>query len=137
MTKERQEFEYYCLDRLKVLGDDFPLAYSDGAVIRKIFYKIGLKATIKREECFILYTGNEEDYEHFTFIPVDVFFNNQKRFYTEVLSIEEVKELIRKLPAINIFEFTSLLEFNNIYEEFKELLEDNWEMLQMDNLIEI
>ncbi len=79
----------------------------------------------------------EDDLEGFTFIPTDVFYNNQKRFYTEILTTTEVKELIKKLPTINIFEFVSLLDFVNIYSEFKELVDYNWENLNMDSLIEI
>lgn len=137
MTKEKQEFDYYCLDRLKAIGEDFPLAYTDGSVVRKLYYKIGLRASIKRQDCFILYTATEDDLEGFTFIPTEVFYNNQKRFYTEILTTTEVKELIKKLPAINIFEFVSLLDFVNIYSEFKELVDYNWENLNMDSLIEI
>ena len=137
MTKEKQEFDYYCLDRLKAIGEDFPLAYTDGSVVRKLYYKIGLRASIKRQDCFILYTATEDDLEGFTFIPTDVFYNNQKRFYTEILTTTEVKELMKKLPTINIFEFVSLLDFINIYSEFKELVDYNWENLNMDSLIEI
>ena len=137
MTKEKQEFDYYCLDRLKAIGEDFPLAYTDGSVIRKLYYKIGLRASIKRQDCLIKYTATEDDLEGFTFIPTDVFYNKQKRFYTEILTTTEVKELIKKLPAINIFEFVSLLDFVNIYSEFKELIDYNWENLNMDSLIEI
>lgn len=137
MTKEKQEFDYYCLDRLKTIGEDFPLAYTDGSVVRKLYYKIGLRANIKRQDCFILYTATEDDLEGFTFIPTDIFYNNQKRFYTEILTTTEVKELMKKLPAINIFEFVSLLDFINIYSEFKELVDYNWENLNMDSLIEI
>ena len=137
MTKEKQEFDYYCLDRLKAIGEDFPLAYTDGSVARKLYYKIGLRASIKRQDCLIKYTATEDDLEGFTFIPTDVFYNKQKRFYTEILTTTEVKELIKKLPAINIFEFVSLLDFVNIYSEFKELIDYNWENLNMDSLIEI
>lgn len=137
MTKEKQEFDYYCLDRLKTIGEDFPLAYTDGSVVRKLYYKIGLRASIKRQDCFILYTATEDDLEGFTFIPTDAFYNNQKRFYTEILTTTEVKELMKKLPSINIFEFVSLLDFINIYSEFKELVDYNWENLNMDSLIEI
>lgn len=137
MTKEKQEFDYYCLDRLKAIGEDFPLAYTDGSVVRKLYYKIGLRASIKRQDCFILYTATEDDLEGFTFIPTDIFYNNQKRFYTEILTTTEVKELMKKLPTINIFEFVSLLDFINIYSEFKELVDYNWENLNMDSLIEI
>ena len=71
------------------------------------------------------------------FIPADIFYDNQKRFFTEVLTVEEVKTMIKILPAINIFEYTSLLEFTKIYKEYKELVEENWEKLDMNNLIEI
>lgn len=138
-TREQEEFDCYCLDRIKLVSNEspFPVAYSDGVIIKKLIYKVGLKATIKKQECFILYTESDEDLECFAFIPVDRFFDNQKRFYTEVFEQSELNEIIRKLSAINIFQFTSLLEFNTIYEEFKELLEENWQQLQMDNLIEI
>lgn len=139
MTKEKQEFEYYCLDRLKLFSNEspFPVSYSDGVITKKIIYKVGLKATIKKQECFVLYTDSDEDLEGFTFISIERFYENQKRFYTEVFDKNELKDIIRTLPAINIFEFTSLLEFNTIYDEYKELLEENWEKLEMDDLIEI
>lgn len=139
MTKEQQEFEYYCLDRLKLVSNEspFPVSYSDGVIIKKLIYKVGLKATIKKQECFVLYTDSDDDLVGFTFIPIERFYENQKRFYTEVFDKNELSDIIRILPAINIFEFTSLLEFNTIYDEFKSLLEDNWQKLQMDDLIEI
>lgn len=137
MTKQQEEFECYCLDRLKPIGDDFPIAYNDGSVIKKLYYKIGLIANIKHQECFILYTASDQDLEGFTFITKDAFYDNQKRFYTEILTITELKSMIKTLPAINIFEFTSLLQFSTIYAEFKEILENNWDILEMDSLIEI
>ena len=48
-----------------------------------------------------------------------------------VLSFEPVNKY---LP---VFEFTSLMEFTHIYKEFHDLLESNWNLLDMDNLIEI
>jgi hypothetical protein len=137
MTKEQHEFECYCLDRLKPIADEFPVTYNDGVIIKKLHYKVGLRASIKHVDCFVLYTMSEDDLNGFLFIPVDTFYNNQKRFFHETLTKTEVKELIKVLPAINIFEFVSLLDFSIIYEEFKEYLEENWEILQMNDLIEV
>lgn len=137
LTKQHQEFNYYCLDRLKPLTEEIRLTYNDGSVIRKVLYKIGLKANIKHQECFILYTESDQDLDEFIYIGTEEFYENQRRFFTEVLSIAEVKELIKKLKTINIFEFASLLEFENIYEEFQLFIENNWVVLDMDNLIEI
>lgn len=137
LTKQHQEFNYYCLDRLKPLTEELRLTYNDGFVIRKVLYKIGLRANIKHQECFILYTESDQDLSEFIYIGAEEFYENQRRFFTEILTLEEVREIIKKLSTINIFEFTSLLEFTNIYEEFQLFIENNWEVLQMDNLIEL
>lgn len=136
-TKQYKEFKYYCLDRLKPITEELRLTYNDGNIIRRVLYKIGLKANIKHQECFILYTESDEDLDEFIYISAEEFYENQRRFFTEVLSKNEVNDLIKKLKTINIFEFTSLLEFTNIYEEFQLFVENNWIVLNMDNLIEI
>ncbi len=137
LTKQHQEFNYYCLDRLKPLTEELRVTYNDGSVIRKKLFKIGLRAKIKHQECFILYTESDEDLDEFLYIDVEEFYNNQRRFFTEVLQAVEVKELIKCLKTINIFEFTSLLDFIDIYEDFQAFVENNWTVLDMDNLIEI
>jgi len=137
LTKQHQEFNYYCLDRLKPLTEELRVTYNDGSVIRKVLYKIGLRADIKHQECFILYTESDQDLDEFIYIGAEEFYENQRRFFTDILSVEEVREIIKKLSTINIFEFTSLLEFTNIYEEFQLFIENNWEVLDMDNLIEL
>lgn len=139
MTREQQEFEYYCLDRIMPLTEEFPVVYKDGDILRKLYFKVGLKAKIKHIDCIVIYSAVnfEDNLERFMFIPADIFYDNQKRFFTEVLTAEEVKTMIKILPAINIFEYTSLLEFTKIYKEYKELVEENWEKLDMNNLIEI
>lgn len=137
MSKQQQEFNCYCLDRCKPVSEELPIAYDDGCVITKVRYKIGLRAMIRRRECFVLFTESEDDLNGFTYISADHFYDNQERFFTEVISFEEFKELIKKLPNINIFEFVSLLSFINIYADFKNFVDANWEILNMDNLIEI
>ena len=136
MTDQYREFNYYCLDRLKPLTEELRIAYNDGNIIKKILFKVGLRATIKHQDCFILYTDSEEDLDQFVYIAADTFFNYQWRFFNEILSLNEFKELIRRLTTINIFEYTSLLDFNFIYNEFKQLVEYNWETLNMNKLIE-
>lgn len=137
MTRQQQEFDYYCLDRCKPIFDDIVVAYDDGAVIKKVLYKIGLRANIKHIDCLLLYTESDDDLEKLIYISTDAFYDNQQRFFNEVFSEEEMKELFRQLVTINIFEYTSLLDFNYIYDEFKELVEYNWTALDMDNLIEV
>lgn len=137
LTKQHKEFNCYCLDRLQPFENDLQVTYNDGNIIRKVLYKIGLKAKIKHEECFILYTESDKDLEQFIYIDVDSYYQNQRRFFTDILSIAETKELIKNIRTINIFEFVSLLEFTNIYTDFKSLIENNWTALDMDNLIEI
>ena len=137
LTKQYREFNYYCLDRLKPLTEELRVTYNDGSIIRKILYKIGLRANIKHQECFILYTESDADLDEFVYIDANEFYENQRRFFTEILTVEEVRERIKTLSTINIFEFTSLLEFTNIYEEFKSFIETNWDILEMDNLIEL
>ena len=119
------------------MTEEIKLTYNDGNIIRKVLYKVGLKATIKHTECFILYTESDEDLDKFLYIDAEDFYENQRRFFTEILSVGEVKELIKCIKTINIFEFASLLEFTDIYEDFQAFIENNWAVLDMDNLIEI
>ena len=137
MTRQQQEFDYYCLDRCKPIFDDIVVAYDNGASIKKVMYKIGLRANIKHVDCLLLYTESDDDLEKLIYITTDAFYDNQQRFFTDILSEEEMKDIFRQLVTINIFEYTSLLDFNYIYDEFKELVEYNWQALNMDNLIEI
>ena len=135
ITAQHQEFNYYCLDREKPVSEEFVVTYNDGSVIKKILYKIGLRANIKHEDCFVLYTESESDLDDF--IPTETFYNYQESFFTSIFSIEEIKTLIKRIKTINIFEFTSLLDFTNIYGDYKDFLESNWSNLNMDELIEI
>lgn len=137
MTRQHTEFNYYCLDRLKTETTDFPVTYTDGAITKKAHFKIGLRADIKHNDCFILYTESERDLDEFVYIDAEDYYNNEKRFYQDVFNLSEVVELFKKLKAINIFEFTSLLEFTHIYEDFQEFVETNWDTLEMDKLIEL
>lgn len=137
LTRQHQEFNYYCLDRCKPITEEIPITYNDGNIIRKILYKVGLRTKIKHQDCFVLYTESDDDLECFTYIAAEIFYDYQQRFFNDIFSIEEVKELIKTLKTINIFEYTSLLEFTYIYDEFKEFVEYNWNTLDMDNLIEI
>ena len=137
MTPQQKEFSCYCLDRLKVNELDFCVTYSDDAVIRKQYYKVGLRADIRHRDCFILYTESEKDLDEFIYINAEEFYDNQKRFFQDLFSKEEVNGLFKKITTINIFEFTSLLKFNSIYEDFQDYIKQNWVVLDMDNLIEI
>ena len=67
----------------------------------------------------------------------EMFYNFQQRFFNDIFTLEEFKEIIQVLTTINIFEYTSLLNFDNIYDDFLEIVENNWEELSMDKLIEI
>ena len=137
ITRQHQEFNYYCLDRLKPLSEEVPITYNDGNIIRKILYKVGLRTNIKHQDCFVLYTESDEDLDCFIYIATDKFYDYQSRFFNEVFSLSEIKDIIKKLTTINIFEYTSLLDFTYIYNDFKELIDFNWNNLDMDNLIEI
>ena len=55
----------------------------------------------------------------------------------DIFSVEEFKEIIKVLNTINIFEYTSLLNFDNIFSDYYDMVEDNWDALRMDDLIEI
>jgi hypothetical protein len=136
VTKEHQEFDYYCLDRCKV-SEEFPITYSDGAITHKRRYKLGLRTKIKRQDCFILYTDTDDDLDSFIYISAETFYNCQQRFFTDIFTVEEYKEIIKVLTTINIFEYTSLLNFDHIYGDFLDVIEENWDRLDMDNLIEI
>ena len=137
MTKQHQEFNYYCLDRLKSCDNIIPVTYDDGGNIKKLSYKIGLRSNIKHEDCFILYTESDRDLDQFIYITSEDFYNAQKRFYTDVFKKFELSELFKKLRTINIFEFASLLNFVNIHEEFQNFIEINWNTLNMDELVEL
>ena len=137
LTRQHKEFNYYCLDRLKPISEELVITYNDGNIIRKILYKIGLRTNIKHQDCFVLYTESDDDLDNFIYIAADIYYEYQWRFFNEIISLEEFKEIIKRLTTINIFEYTSLLEFNYIYDEFKQLVECNWDNLDMDNLIEI
>ena len=137
ITRQHQEFNYYCLDRLKPLSEEIPITYNDGNIIRKILYKVGLRTNIKHQDCFVLYTESDADLDSFVYIAADNFYDYQQRFFNDIFSLSEVKEIIKTLTTINIFEYTSLLDFTYIYTDFKDLLEFNWSTLDMDNLIEL
>lgn len=137
MERPIDVFNYYCLDRIKPITEELYITYSDDGLLRKMRYKIGLRALVKKIDCFVLYTATDEDLNAFIFIPVEFFYDNYHHFLTDVISKEEFKNSLRVLHTINIFEFTSLLDFTYIYSEFKELLEYNWEALSMNQLIEI
>lgn len=135
MSRQQEIFNYYCLDRLKPITEDLTITYRGDTYIKRMEYKIGLRAKIKRVDSFILYTMSDDDLDNFLFISTSDFFNNQELFFTSIISQEEYESYIHKLPSINIFEFASLLDFNFIYEEFKSFIETNWKVLQMDNLL--
>jgi hypothetical protein len=113
------------------------VTYETGDSIKKILYKIGLQALVKHVECFILYTESDEDLEKFIYIPTKTFYDFRKSIHNDILSLTEYKELFRCIMTINIFEFTSLLEFQYIYQDFKDLINYNWNELDMNSLIEI
>ena len=132
-----EEFECYCLDKCNPLDEEFTITVNNGTIIRKILYKIGLRAKIKHTDCFCLYTESEQDLETFYFIPVDTFYDMQQRFFFDIFKQEDLPSIIKSIKTINIFEFTSLLEFSKIYQNFKDFIEYNWSHLHMDDLIEI
>ena len=136
MERPIDVFNYYCLDRIKPITEELYITYSDDGLLRKTYYKIGLIAFVKKIDCFVLYTATDEDLNAFIFIPVEFFYDNYQHFMTDIISKDEFKNSIRMVHTINIFEFASLLDFTYIYNEFKELLEYNWEALNMNQLIE-
>lgn len=113
------------------------MAINDGNIIKRVVYKVGLKAKIKHEDCFILYTNSDKDLYQFIYIGVDTYYKNQRRFFNEILPIIEAKEIIKNIKTINIFQFVSLLNFINIYDDFKLFVEQNWDVLDMNDLIEL
>lgn len=137
MTAQQKTFNYYCLDRCKPYTNEFTITYNDGSIIRKKLFKIGLRTNIKHIDSFCLYTETDQDFDAFMFIPTELFYDNQWKFFQEVLTIDELKSLITTIKTINIFQYLSLLEFTNIYQDFKEFVESNWLYLNMDDLIEI
>ena len=63
------------------------LTYNDGNVIKRVLYKIGLKAKIKHEECFILYTNSDRDLDQFVYIDVDAYYQNQRHFFNDIIPL--------------------------------------------------
>lgn len=137
MTNEQREFDCYCLDRLRPPEDQLPITYMDHGIIKKILYKIGLRAKIKHEDCFILYTESDRDIDEFAYIKLNTYNEYIARIYSSIISDEERQSIIKIMKTINIYQFVSLLNFIYIYEEFKDLIEKNWAELNMDSLIEI
>lgn len=137
MTRQHELFNYYCLDKTKPIPEMFTISYRDGERIRSIEYRIGLRAKIKHIDCFVLYTATDADLDVIVFVPVDTFYDNYSYFLTKVISKDEYLSYIRVLQTINIFEFTSLLDFSYIYSDFKEFVEYNWAAIDMDSLIEL
>ena len=135
MSKEHQYFNYYFLDILKTIDDELPISYKDDGLIRKIYYKIGLIAKIKNTRCFILY--NEEDFENLTYSSCEFINDHKEDLFLHIQEKRTIKDNIKELNTINIFEFTSLLNFEYIYSEFKDIIDYNWNNLNMDNLVEI
>lgn len=136
MTRQQELFNYYCLDRIKPIPEMFTVSFREHERIHSIDYKIGLRATIKRMDCFVLYTATDEDLNLITFIPVDTFYDNYDYMCTKVISKDEYVSYIKTMQTINIFEFASLLDFSYIYSDFKEFVEYNWAAIDMDSLIE-
>ena len=135
MSREHKYFNYYCLDRLKSIDNDLPISYKDDGLIRKIYYKIGLIAKIKNIRCCILYT--EEDFENLVYSSCEFIDDHREDLYLNIQDKQTIKDNIREINTMNIFEFTSLLNFEYIFSEFKEIIDYNWNNLDMDNLVEI
>lgn len=135
MTKEQEYFNYYCLDRMKTVGDDLPISYDDDGLIRKVYYKIGLVAKVKRTVCYILYT--EEDFENLVYIPEEYVLEHEQDLRLRVQKKHELFEYLKIIQTMNIFQFLSLLDFTWIYQDFKDIVDYNWLNLNMDSLIEM
>lgn len=136
MTRQEELFHYYCFDRILQLPEEFTIAYKENERIKRINYKIGLRAKIKHLDCFVLYTESDDDLDGMLFIPVNLFYDNYEYITCKVISKEDYSYFIRSLSTINIFELASLLDFSLIYLDFKQFVERNWEVLDMDALIE-
>ena len=137
MISAKETFEYYCLDRIKPVSEELNITYKDDGLIRKLYYKVGLRAKVKHVDCFILYTATDDDLDTFLFMPVDYFYDNQARLMLSVIDKDEYMTIIKRINTINIFEFVSLLDFMYIYDDFKTFVEYNWQVLSMDSLIEV
>ena len=135
MTREQEYFNAYCLDRMKVIDNDLPIAYNDDGLIRKVYYKIGLVAQIKRTICYILYT--EDDFDNFVYIPEEYVLEHEEDLRLHVQKKEELFEHLKVVQTMNIFQFMSMLMFNYIYQDFKDIVDYNWLNLNMDSLIEM
>lgn len=137
MTKAKEIFNYYCIDKIKPIEEELVISYKDDEVIRKVYFKLALRAKIKKVDCFILYTASDEDLETFVYLPADIYYDNCERFYLDVIPKDEYMRDFKRLYTINVFEFTSLLDFQWIYDSFKRFVEYNWNTLHMDSLIEL
>ena len=136
-SKEHEYFNYYCLDKIKPLQEELIISYDEDGLIRKFYYKIGLYAKVKNTYCYILYSEDDNTLENLIYLSQDYLNNNREYILLNILSKSEYMENIKSIPTMNIFEFTSLLNFTYIYDEFKSLIDYNWDTLNMNSLIEM
>lgn len=135
MSKQQEFFNYYCLDRLKLIDNELPLSYIDDGLIRKFYYKIGLISRVKSTISYVLY--DEEDFEELTYISCEYADDHRESLMLYPQDKETFFGVVKKIQTINIFQFTSMLNFDYIYSDFKDIIEYNWDTLKMDSLIEI
>ena len=135
MSKEQEYFNYYCLDKIKSLDNDFPISYSDDGYIRKVYYKLGLIAQVKKTICYILYT--EDNFEDLIYIPEEYVLEHEQDLRLKTQNKEELFEVLKIVQTMNIFQFLSMLNFMYIYQDFKDIVDYNWDNLNMNTLIEM
>lgn len=120
---------------MKYLDDELPVSYKDDGLIRKIYYKIGMIARIKNTLSYILYT--EDSFENLVYVSCEYVDNHREHLMLYPQPKNELFDIIKTIQTMNIFQFLSLLNFTYIYEEFKDIVDYNWDNLNMNMLIEM
>ena len=63
---------------------------------------------------------------YFIYSSCEFIDDHKEDLYLRVQEKQTIKDNIKRINTINIFEFTSLLNFEYIYSEFKDIIDYNW-----------
>ena len=133
MSKAQDYFNYYCLDKTRDADSSLTIAYRDNTEIKKFPYKIGFISRVRQCISYILY--KEEDIDNLFYVSCDYIDNNLERLLLYPIDKEEYDVEFKYLGNITLSEFTSLLDFNIIYEDLKSFIDTEWNNFRMDDLL--
>lgn len=129
MSEQKELFENYCLDKLKEEDIEYPIRYRvDEDTVRFVGYKFAFRDKLKGNECYILFNEDNDEDRYFTYIPVDEVSEDKIIFINDKLPVRTVK-------SMTIYEYASILSFEDIYNSIKKDIDKNWDDLSMDDLI--